>query len=346
MKNLMHNKRFVFLSLAMVIMLLCLSLAATPVFADTGLTLSPFGAIALNVTPGEKTTQQMVLTLGTQSQAMDIAVDVVGFGSALDGTPQVIQPAQDTDTYSARSFITVDKPSFHLDPGGSQTITAAIAVPANVGKGGRYALIHIHQLPQAGGAGAQSVSSFNIPVLLTIQGTTLIQTGKITGLTTSAVTSGQPIIILTYFQNTGNIHFKVEGEVTVKDAQGQTLDKISIPLSASSILPGATRQLTATLPSTSALATGYTIDSKVTLQDGTVLDETASTFPVTTQYVPPTTTPPSTPTTTKTQNVPTTAPTTVGSSTSGMGWVMPVVISIVVIIVAVLVILLVIRRRR
>ena len=132
---------------------------------------------------------------------------------------------------------------------------------------------------------------------------------RLPALTTSAVTSGQPISILTYFQNTGNIHFKVEGEVTVKDAQGQTLDKISIPLSASSILPGATRQLTATLPSTSALATGYTIDSKVTLQDGTVLDETTSTFPITTQYVPPTTTPSNTPTTTKTQNVPTTAST-------------------------------------
>ena len=94
----MHNRRFAFLSLAVVAMLLCLSLAATPVSADTGLTLSPFGSIALNVTPGEKTTQQIELTLGTQSQAMDIAVDVVGFGSALDGTPQVIQPAQDTST--------------------------------------------------------------------------------------------------------------------------------------------------------------------------------------------------------------------------------------------------------
>jgi len=347
MRNFILHKRFVLLSSALVVILLSLSLVPIPVFADSGLTISPFGAIALNVTPGEKTTQQIELTLGQQSQAMDIAIDVVGFGSTLDGTAQVIEPAQDTDSDSARSFITINKNTFLLEPGESQNIIATISIPANVGNGGRYALIYIHQLPNTAAPGAQSLSSFNIPVLLTIQGSTLVQTGKITAISTTAVNNGQPPDILTYFQNTGNIHYKVQGYVTVKDAQGQTLDNISIPLSASSILPGAIRLLDITLPSTSATLTeGDTIDAKITLQDGTLLDETASTFPITTQYVPPTTTQFNTPTAVTAESVLSTASTTTDKSTSAMNWVMPLTIVILLIIVVVLVMLLVIRKKR
>ena len=68
---------------------------------------------------------------------MDIAVEVVGFGSTLDGTAQVIEPAADNDSDSARSFITINKNTFQLQPGESQNI-ATISIPADVGNGGRY----------------------------------------------------------------------------------------------------------------------------------------------------------------------------------------------------------------
>jgi hypothetical protein len=302
----MRNKPFVILWLVAVAVILCLSLVAcqspkatpettpqtipetTLASAGAGLSLTPFASIKLDVTPGDKVTQQMALSLGAQDQAMDIAVDVMGFGISLDGTPQAIAPAQDTSPYSARPFITVNTSSFQLKPGKSQNIIATITVPANVGAGGRFAIIYIHQQIPAGGTGAQSASSFNIPVLLTIKGSTFTQTGKITSLSTSAVTSGQPIRIMTDFQNTGNIYFKVKGEVTVTDAQGRTLHTMSIPLTASSIIPGATREIQTDFTPTNALAAGtYTIDSKVTLADGTLLDKSTSTFEVTTDYVPP-----------------------------------------------------------
>jgi len=297
----MSNKRFGFLPLAVLVAMVCLSLAACQSQATTtgsapgsgaGLSVTPFASIKLNVTPGEKTTQQLALSLGKQGQTMAIAVDVEGLGTSLNGSPQGIAPVQDTGPYSARTFITVNKSSFQLKPGKSQNIIATIAVPANVGAGARFAIIYIHQQAPAGGKGAQSVSSFNIPVLLTIQGSTLTQTGKITGLSTSAITNGQPIQILTDFQNTGNMYFKVEGEVTISDAQGQTLGTLSIPLTANSTLPGAAREIVTNFTPTSALAVGtYTIYAKITLQDGTLLDELTGTFAITSAYVPATTTP-------------------------------------------------------
>lgn len=285
----MRKKRLFFLTLVAVTSLLCLSLLAVPVSADsTGLTVTPFEAIELDATPGQTITQQLRIALGAQSQAMTIAVDVMGFGTALNGSLQDLTPAQDTSSYSARSFISIDNPSFQLEPGASQNITATITIPANVGDGGRYAIIYIHQELPAGQAGAGTTSAFNIPVLLTIEGSQLTQTGKITGITTSAITSGQPVNILTNFQNTGNIHFKVDGQVTVQNAKGETIGTMTIPLTSTSIIPGDTRQLETTLTSTSVLTPGtYTIDSKVTLADGTVLDESTSTFVVKTNYVAP-----------------------------------------------------------
>jgi hypothetical protein len=281
----MHNnnkKRCLFLSLAAAAVLLCLSLAAVPASASSGMSLTPFASITADVTPGETLTHQMTLTLGDQDQAVDMAVDVMGFGISLDGSAQAIAAVQDTSPYSARSFISVDQGSFHLAPGGSQNITATIVVPADVGAGGRYAIIYFHQQQPAGGAGgAGSLSAFNIPVLLTIKGSTLIHTGKISAVSAGKALTGQPVTILTNFQNTGNHHFKVQGQVTVKNAQGQTLDTLAIPLTASSILPGATIQLQAAIPASGALAAGsYTADSKVMLEDGTLLDEASGTFAV------------------------------------------------------------------
>ena len=296
----MRNKRFVFYALAAAAVILCLSTAVTgcstkkattvssTVVSGTGLSLTPFASMKLDVTPGETTTQKMTLSLGAEGQTMQIAVDVMGFGCSLSGAAQGLEPAQDTSPYSARGFITINKKSFQLKPGTSQDISATITIPKKVGAGGRFALIYVHQQTPAGGTGTGSVSSFNIPVLLTIKGSTLTQTGKITGLSTGAVTSGQPIAITTDFQNTGNIYFKIIGQVTVKDGNGQTVATLAIPLTPSSIIPGATREIITNFTATRTLAAGtYTVDCKVTLEDGTLLDESTGTFQITAEYVPP-----------------------------------------------------------
>jgi len=49
------------------------------------------------------------------------------------------------------------------------------------------------------------ITAVDVPVYLTIQGSQLTQTGKITGVTAGTITNGQPVNITTTFQNTGNI---------------------------------------------------------------------------------------------------------------------------------------------
>ncbi len=219
-----------------------------------------------------------------------MAVDVMGFGSSLFGTVETIGAVLDTGPYSARSFIGIDKAFFHLEPGRSQDITAEISVPSNVGGGGRYAIIYIHEQPPAGAGGTGSLSAFNIPVLITIKGSALSHTGKITEITAGKVVSGQPIEIVTSLQNTGNHHFKVTGEVTLSNSQGDLLDTVQIPLSTSSIIPSTLRQISATLIPKVTLPPGvYSLKSRLILEDGTTLVSANGSLEVKDTYVPPAT---------------------------------------------------------
>jgi hypothetical protein len=266
------------------------SLVALPVSANPGLSVSN-AEIVTNVTPGQTLTESMTVSIGAADPATQITAQVTGVAQSLQGGYELLDAAQDTGPYSARTFVTLSTSSFELQPSGSQSITATIQVPQNVGAGARFAIINFATQPVAGGSGVGIITAVDVPVYLTISGTQLTKTGKITGISTSTVTSGQPLNILTNFENTGNTYFKVQGTDIVTNAQGQTVGTMSIPLTSSSIIPGMTRQLSTILTSASTLPVGtYTINSQVTLSDGTVLDESTSTFNLTTKYVAPTVT--------------------------------------------------------
>ncbi len=262
-----------------------LTLAAPPASANPGLTVA--GAILLaDVSPGDRLTHKMTVSIGAADPATDIQVRVMGVSQSPNGNYELLEAPEDTGPYSARQFITVDKGSFHLEPGVPQDLTATIQVPQDIGAGGRYAIINIQTGPSGGQVGI--ITAVNVSVALTIKGSQLTHTGKITGLSAGDVASGKPVDILTGFQSTGNHHFRVKGEVTVRNAQGQSLDTIAIPLTSSSVLPGMSRELKAAFIPEGELAPGsYAISSRVMLEDGSLLDEASSTFQVKTAYMPP-----------------------------------------------------------
>ena len=167
----------------------------------------------------------------------------------------------------------------------TQIIKATISLPKDVGAGGRYAIIYLHALP---GKGKSFTTAVMVPVLITDSGTALTETGSITNLQVSDVTVGQPITVTTSLKNTGNYHYyRTVNEVIVTDANGKVLADNSTPPSVYAIIPGSTVGYTVQ-PDLKNLPLGtYTVNSKVLLEDGTVLDNKTTTFAVKTNYVPP-----------------------------------------------------------
>ncbi|MEW6182911.1 MAG: S-layer homology domain-containing protein [Bacillota bacterium] len=222
----------------------------------------------------------MQVSLGPDDAATDVQVILGGLGQQSDGVVKVLSPAEDTSPYSACGFISLDQSRFHVGPDQSVQFNAFINIPESVGAGGRYAAIRVCTVPSGGGT-LQVASGVDIPVKLTIKGTSLTHTGEINGLGAGPVTVGKPVEISTTFRNTGNHHFKIKGFVTVSNADGQTIGSASIPLTAANVIPTMSRLLRSTVTPVSVLTAGeYTIHAKIMAEDGAVLDEAETKFTV------------------------------------------------------------------
>ena len=266
------------ISAVIILLLLC----TTPAAAIGVLGAKYMGSLA----PGGTDTHVVTIDIGAGEPATDVMVEVAGFGQNLNGIYIPLDPANDVSPYSARSFITLDNSTVHLEPGTQQSVTATITLPQNIGPGGRYAIIYIRSIP---GAGASLATAVVVPVFITVAGTTPTETGSILQVSTGTVIIGQPITVTTTFKNTGNYHYySAFNQVTMTDANGNLVANVSTTPMVSAIIPGNTVQFVAQ-PNVNNLQAGtYTVDSKVLLA-GQVLDENSTTFTIKTNYIPPAT---------------------------------------------------------
>jgi hypothetical protein len=267
------------LRLLPVVLIVLALLAASPVSAaDRGLNVK--GAILkVDVSPGQTLTHTMTVSIGTDDQATEITVRIGDFGQSLSGSYELLEPAGN-NSLSACPFITLDKESFHLEPGGSDVVTATIRVPEDVGAGGRYALINI-KTGVAGNGGVGMITAVNVPIVLTVKGTTLLCQGEVSELGIG-VAGDQALDISTIFHNTGNYLFKFKGEITINRFKGEVVGNIALPLTSGSLIPDMSLQLWANYSPEEVLAKGiYIVKSRVMLEDDTVLAEKSAAFEVT-----------------------------------------------------------------
>jgi hypothetical protein len=258
------------------------------------LILFPLPASAIKVTgtkyigsiaPGSSAVHTMIVSTNPDDSPMDLTVDVLGFGQLPQQGNTGLSAEKDTSPYSARTFITVSPQTFHLDPGKSQEVKATIAVPRDVGDGGRYAMITIRNAPLGNGT-TLIVTSISVPVLVTIPGSAISHTGTITDVTVSDVVPGQPIKIITSLKNTGNHHYKVIDNVSVTDSSGAVVTTAGTDVSINSIMPTFTQNYIVNLDTPLPPGT-YTASSKVSSDDGTILDTKTASFVVQANYIAP-----------------------------------------------------------
>jgi hypothetical protein len=240
-----------------------------------------------SISPGGMDTHVVTVDVGATESGTDMMIEVAGFGQTPDGTYIPLEPGKDANPYSARSLITLNQSKFHLNPGMKQSIAATITLPQNAGPGGRYAIIYVRSLPRADSSMATAVV---VPVFITVSNTTPTMTGSITGISVGEVTQGQPIIVTTMLKNTGNYHYyHTVNNVAISDASGKAIGSFTTQPLISAIIPGNTVNYTVTPKLTDLPVGTYTVDSKVLLESGTVLDEKTTTFSIKTKYIPPVT---------------------------------------------------------
>ncbi len=241
-----------------------------------------------SIAPGETTTFPMSIGIEPNENPSDFLIEVMGFGQSMTSEFVPVDPVDDTNPYSARPFISLDRTSLHLEPGTSERVNATITLPKDVGSGGRYAIISIHALPVKGTGQATLTTGMVVPVLITVSGTIPTLAGSITGVDIGDLTIGQPVVVTTTFKNTGDYHYRYSiNNVTLTDGNGKIAAQGSAQPWPNSIIPGNTEQYRVEPEGKDLPAGTYTVNSKILLADGKVLDEKTTTFTVKTSYIPP-----------------------------------------------------------
>jgi hypothetical protein len=250
-------------------------LIAGALLAAPALALKVEGArIALDVEPGTTYRSPIAISIKPEESEGDFAIDVMGFGQLpADGTYTGLAAAQDTGQYSARSFITIDKPTVHLKPGERAEVTASITVPSGTTNGGRYAIILVHPAASSSGAPAAFATAVAIPVFLTVKGGTISETGVVSALEPIAADPGKPFEVSTTFQNTGNYHtYGAVVNVTITDAQGNVVASVKTEPFSRAIVPGQSVKFTNSI-GTGLAAGNYLVTVRMEKQDGGLLAE-------------------------------------------------------------------------
>lgn len=211
-----------------------------------GLQVSPV-IIDLNSEKGGSYTLKLTVTNVTLN-TLEIASTTNDFTAADgSGNPKIITDNSAPATgYSLRSWVS-PIPNMTLQPKESRSITVTVNVPANAEAGGHYGVIRFNGTVPKGDAQVSLNASVgtlllarvagNITEKLVIKDMFTEQKGKRHGLV-----SNGPVTIVTDVSNTGNVHVKPVGTMTIKDTFGKTVGSFPFGSNVKNVLPGSTRR--------------------------------------------------------------------------------------------------------
>ncbi len=180
----------------------------------------------INAKPGEVVTKAVRVT-NDSDEPIVITHDTTNFvaGAGEKGYPQFT--GKQTDVSTLANWITVNVPKITIPPRQKVDVPFTVVVPLDAEPGGHYAaLTWGTSSPSAKGSGSVDITGqIATLILLNVAGTTS-ESGQIISFeTASRATNYQklPVQFVTKIANTGNVHFKPVGQVTIKNMFGRTV---------------------------------------------------------------------------------------------------------------------------
>ena len=188
--------------------------SALPVYA---LTISP-PLYDLGVAPGQSITESLKVFNETQETNTWYFQTQNFTSQGEDGEPSFVGEDNTTDL---ASWIVLPSQSLTLTPGQSATVNFTINVPKDADAGGHYAAIFLASTPPSTNGGAVGVSSrIGALILLRVAGD-VIEAGSLQQFTlSSSMYSSLPVGFNVLFKNSGNVHVKPYGAITIHSSSG------------------------------------------------------------------------------------------------------------------------------
>lgn len=203
----------------------------------------------LNVRPGE-TIETKVKLFNEEATPKTFYASTANF-EALDesGTPNILATADQT---GLASWMKVDGEGRLVQPGERIEYAVTIAVPTDAPPGGHYAAVLISPEPPASaGDGTQVSISQKVAslVLVSVEGV-IQESGSIVAFSTvggRTMFNRLPVDFVTRFQNSGNVHLRPSGDITIRSLFGGAGSTLTVnPGLLQAVLPQQVRKFDAT----------------------------------------------------------------------------------------------------
>lgn len=208
----------------------------------SALTISPPIA-EVSLDPGVQTNVQIKLFNETE-KTLTLYTEIVNW-SAQDetGTPAF---ALDEQAFGFATWITLNEGPIIVEPLENIALIGSIMPPQDADPGGHYAAIFFSENPPNTEGGGQVAIGSKVTALLLGEVAGDIQAeGRIRSFTTDSFMNRLPVDFALRFENTGNIHLRPTGSITISNIFGGTTDSIDVNTTKGATLPGQIRQYSA-----------------------------------------------------------------------------------------------------
>ena len=158
-----------------------------------------------------------------------------------DGEMQIMESG--TIERSCADWVSIQPAKFYLQPGASKKIILRVRIPDGA-DGGHYGKLVFETSPFTADklSDSEPETSLGSTLMVVIPGTSKIK-GAITNFEPSLIGNGKIPEFAIGFNNTGNVHMRPTGMITIKDYMGDVVHEQSLGKNVPFVLPGNTRQI-------------------------------------------------------------------------------------------------------
>jgi len=205
-----------------------------------GITISPL-TFELTANPGDTITNTLKVYNPTDS-VISIKMEAEDF-KPVGETGEVAVAPEEEITYSLKRWVKTTPTEFTLEPKDQKFVDFEISVPENAEPGGKYGsvLASITGTVGEGMTGAAVAQKVGALLLLTISGETKESLAIKDFTTPSSFFEYGPVLFSLRFENTGTVHVRPKGFVTITNWREKKV--ADLEFSQSNVLPGAIRKI-------------------------------------------------------------------------------------------------------
>ncbi len=218
-------------------LLFCLGLAAS-VPSARAVTVSPV-TFELFAQPGETVNSQVRISNESDS-SVAVSMGAESFVPIGEEGRVALDDSEEHAGFSLASWIEMNKTSFTLQPKDIQIIDFAVNVPLNAEFGGYYASILARTSADTSGGGVGVAQKIGALLLMQVAGDVEEQL-RVKSFTAPNFSEYGPVTITARFENSGSVHLKPRGDITLKNAFGKEVAKVDMPQN--NVLPDSIRKI-------------------------------------------------------------------------------------------------------